>query len=620
MTLRSLRAHWPLAAAVGLLALLGVLGWLQYHWVGQVSAAERERIEARMRSGVAQFADELDRELGRAYLALQAPPSVFAEEGPNVYGRQYEVWRATAQYPRLVRDVYVGAVEKSGGLTIRRYDPESALLTEEEPWPEGLASVRAALVASADGEVPAPPRTSIHPEVPAIVAVAPELRVFVERGEQTVERAGTSVFTIIVLDRDYMTRELFPELTARYFPADATAAFRVAVLGEGSARVYSTDASFPGPDAATPDAEAPLLAIRVGEIENVIVTAEGPPRVRLGRRAPEFVPHKGKADRVIVMGERFGPGTMVFKRETSVGEPRLGFDGKWRLVVNHAAGSLDAAVAGARTRNLAVGLGILVVLGASMLLLAASTRRAQALARQQMEFVAGVSHELRTPLAVIRSAGENLAHGVVASAQQVRQYGALVESEGRRLSGMVEQVLQFAGNQSGRRRYETRPVDVGAAVGEAVAAFRHEVEENGIELEVDVEPGLPDGLADSAALRQAVENLLGNAIKYGRGARWVRVSARLAAGGGRPEVLVSVEDRGRGIARDEIDRIFEPFFRGRDVVADQIHGSGLGLSLVRHAADAHGWRVDVESEPGRGSRFTLRIPALAAGASEVERP
>ena len=130
-------------------------------------------------------------------------------------------------------------------------------------------------------------------------------------------------------------------------------------------------------------------------------------------------------------------------------------------MVTHPSGSLEAAVSSQRRRNLAISSSVLGLLGASMGLLVLATRRAQRLAKQQMEFVAAVSHELRTPLAVIRSAAENLADGVVHDEARIRRYGELMRTEGRRLTEMVEQILEFAGIQSGQRGFALRPVGVG---------------------------------------------------------------------------------------------------------------------------------------------------------------
>src|SRR5262249_35603336 len=122
----------------------------------------------------------------------------------------------------------------------------------------------------------------------------------------------------------------------------------------------------------------------------------------------------------------------------------------WQLVLTHQAGSLDVAVQKARDKNLAIGFGILLLLGVSVALTLLSAQRERRLAQQQMQFVSAVSHELRTPLAVICSAGENLADGVVQDSERARKYGTLVRNEGHRLAEMVEQVLDFAGIQSGK--------------------------------------------------------------------------------------------------------------------------------------------------------------------------
>src|SRR6185437_9758188 len=145
---------------------------------------------------------------------------------------------------------------------------------------------------------------------------------------------------------------------------------------------------------------------------------------------------------------------------------------RWRLLVQHPSGSLEAAVNSARRRNLIISSSILSMLGASIGLLVLSTRRAQELARQQMEFVAAVSHELRTPLAVIRSAGENLADGVVKDDTENHKYVVLIRSEGRRLTEMVEQILEFAGIQSGQRGFALRPVPVAPMLEDVVDSSR----------------------------------------------------------------------------------------------------------------------------------------------------
>jgi signal transduction histidine kinase len=288
----------------------------------------------------------------------------------------------------------------------------------------------------------------------------------------------------------------------------------------------------------------------------------------------------------------------------------------WKLVVSHPAGSLEAAVNSQRRRNLAVSSSILGLLGASMGLLVLSTRRAQRLAKQQMEFVATVSHELRTPLAVIRSAAENLADGVVHDEARIRRYGEVMRTEGRRLTEMVEQILEVAGIQSGQRGFALRPVAVAPLVRDIVAASTSLIEDAGLAVELDLPENLPPVLGDEPALRRVFQNLLDNAIKYGASGGWVQLSARASGS----QVLVTVADRGIGIDPTEQARIFEPFYRADDVVAAQMQGAGLGLSLVQRIVAAHGGRVSVKSTPRNGSEFTVQLPAAADAPLGSEAP
>jgi signal transduction histidine kinase len=269
---------------------------------------------------------------------------------------------------------------------------------------------------------------------------------------------------------------------------------------------------------------------------------------------------------------------------------------------------------------------ILLLLTTAIGLIVVSARRAQTLARQQMEFVAAVSHELRTPVSVIGTAASNLADGVVADPARVRKYGETIQGEARRLGETVERVLQLAGIAAGGAAASRGPVDVGTLVQRSLAACRSEIEAKGVQVEVQVPEGLRPIEGDAAALGSAVQNLISNAVKYGGDARWLRVSAapafglkatadprnRATSAATSPYVAITVADRGLGIAADDRKHVFEPFYRGREAVSRQIQGSGLGLNLVARIAEAHGGTVDVSSEPGKGSTFTLILPTTTS--------
>jgi signal transduction histidine kinase len=311
--------------------------------------------------------------------------------------------------------------------------------------------------------------------------------------------------------------------------------------------------------------------------------------------------------------------SVIRERREGAGTVRtqlLGSDSaRWRLLLQHERGSLEAAVTTVRQRNLMVSFGILLLMGLSIALLALSSRRAQRLARQQMEFVASVSHELRTPVAVIRSAAENLSHGVVGDPDRVRRYGDVLQVEARRLGEMVERVLQFAGIESGRAVGRT-PVVVASVVDAAIQSTM--AAEPRLTIERHVASDLPPVSGDQEMLRSAVQNLLVNAAKYGGTDRWIGVRVESHGSGRSREVRVVVEDHGAGIGPADLPHIFEPFYRGADAVARQIQGSGLGLALVRRIAEAHGGRVTVVSRD-IGAVFTIHLPVAATLTPDTTR-
>jgi two-component system phosphate regulon sensor histidine kinase PhoR len=136
--------------------------------------------------------------------------------------------------------------------------------------------------------------------------------------------------------------------------------------------------------------------------------------------------------------------------------------------------------------------------------------------------------------------------------------------------------------------------------------------EAGLTIESHVEPGLPRVRADRPALSRAVQNLLQNAIRHGGEGGWVGLRAGLSGDAHRTEIVITVEDRGPGVPASEVGHVFEPFFRGTRALERQVRGTGLGLSLVKRIVEAHGGTVGVKTEVGRGSAFTIALPALAA--------
>ena len=230
------------------------------------------------------------------------------------------------------------------------------------------------------------------------------------------------------------------------------------------------------------------------------------------------------------------------------------------------------------------------------------------MARMQMDFAASVSHELRTPLAVLCSAVDNIADGVVSGKEQLAKYGTVIRNQSRQINGLVNQVILFVSTQDGKGRYTLERLAVSQVIEAAVMGTAELIRKAGFSLEQQISPNLPRILGDLPALSQCLQNLITNALKYGDQGRWIGIRASAEGGKDHPEIRISVQDRGKGIERTELHHIFEPFYRAKAAVSGQIHGTGLGLPIAKSLAEAMGGRISVTSEVGIGSTFTLHLP------------
>jgi signal transduction histidine kinase len=227
------------------------------------------------------------------------------------------------------------------------------------------------------------------------------------------------------------------------------------------------------------------------------------------------------------------------------------------------------------------------------------------LTQMKADFVSNVSHELRTPLASIRVLAELLNLGRVNQPDRVREYGAYIESEGRRLTQVINNILDFSRIESGRKLFQFESCDIKGVVDETLEAFTVHLKQNGFTLSYEApQNALPKVVLDPDAIALALTNLLDNAIKYSDEMKEIKVSVTQSDG----FVAVAVADRGVGIAADEHEKIFEKFYRVSTGLVHDVKGSGLGLSLVKHIVVAHRGKITVRSKPGEGSVFTIQLP------------
>jgi signal transduction histidine kinase len=235
-------------------------------------------------------------------------------------------------------------------------------------------------------------------------------------------------------------------------------------------------------------------------------------------------------------------------------------------------------------------------------------RREVRLAEMRSQFVSSVSHELKTPLTAIRMFAETLGMGRATDTQTQSEYLETIVNETQRLTRLLNNVLDFSKIEQGKRIYRLEPTCLAEVVQAAARTLQYPLAQQGFQLRVEIENGLPAVRVDADAIEQAILNLLTNAMKYSGESR--EIDLRLHLQGGR--AVIAVRDKGIGIPRKEQSRIFEKFYRAPTPENLHVPGTGLGLTLVEHIAKAHGGHVEVQSEPGKGSAFSIHLPLEGA--------
>src|SRR5262249_23902839 len=279
---------------------------------------------------------------------------------------------------------------------------------------------------------------------------------------------------------------------------------------------------------------------------------------------------------------------------------------KWQLAAGYGGTTIEALASDNFRKSLILTFSVLLVLMLGIGLILRATAREMRLAETKSAFVANVSHELKTPLALIRLFAETLELGRVESEQKAEEDYRIISNESRRLTQLIDNLLDFSKTEAGRKEYHFVEASLAQIVEDVLKTYRYQLVSSGFELSLEVERGLPPASVDRDALSQALLNLLDNAVKYSGEEK--KIAVRVQQRG--PDIALEVADRGIGIPRSEHRKIFEKFYRVGTGLVHNTKGSGLGLAVVKHIVEAHGGHVLVESRPGSGSRFTLLIPAL----------
>ena len=240
----------------------------------------------------------------------------------------------------------------------------------------------------------------------------------------------------------------------------------------------------------------------------------------------------------------------------------------------------------------------------SLVIIVIASRRERQLTQLKEEFIGNVSHELKTPLSLIRMFSEILVMDRVKDDAARQEYYRIIHNESDRMGRLVANLLDFARLERERHSLHLEKTNIAQLVTKDLEAYRYQIQKEGFSLIAQVDSRVPDTLADPNAVSMAFFNLLDNAVKYSGERKQVTVRVYRTDG----FVNLSVTDEGPGIPESERSKIFEKFFRGSLAGSMKVRGSGLGLSIIRQVAEMHAGEIRVESEPGQGSTFTLKLP------------
>lgn len=566
------RSVLELATIVAMIVIVVVLATVQYQWVGEISRSEQTRLKSALSAGIRSFNQDFPYAFEQLCENFEIPPQTSDSEAEAVLIRRHVAWTRSAVQPGLLASLSVSTFSGARAHVLESFDPQSQRFIQVA-WPPRLEPLQTWLSESSQRLSPSisdrqavyyPWTFYAHP--PVLIRPIFQNSLVAPNSNSSV---SATAFLVVELGEDYLKTIYFPGLLDRDF---GRLGFDVAIRS-GLApyeKIYASRPDFP-------------IAIASPDASLSIFDSVGEEARRRGRPSVQIA-------------------------DASAG---------WQLVLQHPSGSLDVAAASWRRRNLAISLGLLAILVATLVLIFSGAHRAEHFAKLQVDFVAGVSHEICTPLAVINAAVENLADGVVDDPEKIAEYAGILREQGARLERSLDQMFSFAARKFSGSDFDVHPVDIVPIVAQSITISEPLLRDAGFALEATVQSELPLVNANPDAVDKCLENLISNAVKYGSGGsgNLIRLQTRLGWHRSHPEVQISVEDKGSGIPANDLKQVFEPFYRVQTAREGQTRGVGLGLFLIKQMMEAMGGRVTVSSELGRGTCFVLHFPVLNSAKS-----
>jgi len=607
---------------------------LQYRWTKQLSEATEARIGSALQPLMMGWHLDFYGELSAICVALQVGPDSGARDNWNDYLRRYVDWSHAPMNhdlaenvhanPDLIKNIYIWETSDRATPRLLRLNADTGKI-EISSVPEDLQPLLGRLKAKSSSlsvglrawefpdshqpknareattgsrlQLPSEPGWQFDKNIPAIVHPIVESGRRSLRPDSQPQSENPVNWIVVILDLDFIQRRILPDLSKRYFSSGERLEYKLAVIATGGTPrlIYSSDPEFPRSDHSAFDSRMNIFGPALDSVEG---------RDWQTIKNSESLRHEE-------WRSFSAPVWFPVIQYTSHDEP-------WMLLLQHRTGPLEAIATSIWRRNLMIGSIVLLLLAFGMVLILFASRRAQKLAKLQLDFVASVSHALLTPLAAIYCTGENVIDGLVQTKSEWIAHGSIITSQASQLIDLVKQILLFASTENGTNRYTLRPLQVLGILQSVRKNVAVLVEGNGFNIEQQVQAGLPYVMGDLSALSQCLQNLILNAVKYSGRNRWIGISASIhETENHHKEVRISVQDHGSGISSSELPHIFEPFYRSPKVVDAQIHGTGLGLAVAKRIAEAMGGRLSVTSEVGVGSTFTLHLPVPRKSDAEM---
>ena len=626
--------------------LLALAGGLQFRWMSHSKHSQQLSAQESLHKSVSQAIEDLEFKVWLLLGVFRSDPLSERDAPVEYYTTRLYMWHELSQHGPaverlLVYDTRAGDSDRLSELELfagsNRLNPA--------PWEADLVQARRYIQRHGF-----PPGRGVksrwtatwmfHPG--AMVLMRP-IVAHVPSSRRRVDWPAVIGYLMLKLDLDYIRERLIPDtLDDRFGTGPRAYAYRIDVALDGKPLFRWVPIEDSGPEAldrppvsyshtllngddpsihpGPPDEDGPLLLsqaripvdmVPLGVAQRVWVhTITDPWRLDLGTISvpPSIWSHP--------LGRGIKGTHLAQRLRLSSGLPRLFVigDEKHRLALEarHPGIPLTEAIDQEHRFLLTVvGIGFLLLVGAAVIVTLTTSSVART-AELRTDAATSLAHQLLTPITAVSSLGDNIARGMLGSGEKAIEYGGLIHRYGQRLQTIVDRAMQMSAMNTFERRYDLTTLDVSKVAEDALDDLCFLIEDAGFTAESELARDLPKVRADVEALRQAIADLIGNAVKYGLPGRWLKVETALGFAGRGREVLVRVHDRGPGIPARDATRIFEPYYRIDNRISKSRPGAGLGLKMVVEMVKGMGGRVTLETEEGRGSVFTIHLPAAAS--------